>query len=229
MSQAFSRPDCFSFTDLIQVHTITVEDEVVCLQGYYMDPITGMLTYSYFETEFDVLYDLLGNHDFDDDALKLIDELSMVITEPEPKTIELKNELSFMGILFRLSALAELDEEEEEEYRNGEHADKPIKISGFYIEDWMLLEDGMVSFEEYVSRPKLSKSQIGKKKNIELSTKKISGYLCILNMRYIYYKKLCAKGEPKEKALYYSSLLDQTVFKMAVLAHKINKDIWDWS
>ena len=74
----------FYFTDYIQVWWMQLRGDVVCMEGAYVDVVTGRLTSSYFEAGFDAFYGLVAGLDWCRND-RLVDFLIKLVDSGDPE------------------------------------------------------------------------------------------------------------------------------------------------
>ncbi len=213
MNQPFRFATSFFFVDLIGVQTIDLIDDIACLGGGFNNPLTREFEPAYFEIPFTMFYEILSETNWDQVYDDLLEKIAIESMKEEPATIELDEEpLMLHDMVFRLSHIVEEEKNEslEEQYVH----------AGYGIEDWHFMENGMISFEEYVTVKAINSLDKDKARLKQFSSR-ISGHLVEMALRYEYYR--CVSGREKDigKALQLSSLEDNMVFDLAKAAHEM--------
>ena len=188
----------FLYVDYIQIHTITIHNDLLCMDGAYHDPISAKMKFTYFEAEFDYFYKFLTDNNFENTDFAL-EALSATLTDKKPSWINLHDKfIELHTRVFRLTTLVD------------EHDDK--KEVGFLINDGYLLEDGCLSFQQHFVPPTFEGNDRARKVKLLRTYRNMSGHLAALALRYAYYNCLLREKIHLVDALALSSLQDDLVF-----------------
>jgi len=204
---------CFTFTDYLQIHTITIapNNDIVSIQGFWRNPLEEESQYSYLETSFSILYELLDRHKWMFNDEEVLDKLANVLSDPQDEMlIDLGNEpLELSSMVFRMSFLVE--DPEADEWR----------VMGYYIEDFCILYDCSPSFHQHLTAPRQKGETKHNREHLAEVYSKLSNKLVSLTLRYEYYRHKKSQNIPEPRALYLSSLVDPMVFEAAKSAHAL--------
>ena len=176
--------------------------DVVCMEGAYVDVVTGKLTSSYFEAGFDAFYGLVAGLDWCRND-RLVDFLIKLVDSGGPEaSVTFYDDIEVLeSMVFRLSRMVC-------EGEDGKDVD-----CGFFIEDGYPA-DGTVA--TIYAAPLLVPFGVRReKKGLFRKAKIAMGHLFALAIRYMYYDSACRYGLPGRKALEYAGLEDRDVFNAA--------------
>lgn len=209
--------NCFHFTDYIQIHTITLHEDLISMDGAYQDPVTGKLKFTYFEAYFDYIYNLLASNEHFDSE-KAIEAMSRTLVEKvTDEMIDLgENFIQLHDMVFRLTTMVE------------EGSNEEPKHAGYFIEDAHFLEEGSISYQQYLKPIDFSQNNRNRRVQLHRAHKNMSGYLVVLALRYEYHRSLLRYGLPLDRALYLASLPDEIVLAAAKAASQyinLNPDV----
>ncbi len=193
----------YIYVDYIHIHAIALDNDVICLDGAYQDPVTGKLKFTYFEADFNYFYNFLTEHDFDNTDYAL-EAMAATLSDKEASWIDLGEKcIEMHDMVFRLTTMVD-------------NVDDSKQV-GYFINDGYVLEDGCLSFEQYLQPPTFDGNDRGRKVLLLRTFKTMSGHLTALALRYAYY--LCMEGKmPYDHALTLAELQNSFIFASAKAA-----------
>ena len=203
---------CFYFTEYLQICTISVSGDLVCIQGFWLDPLDGETKYEYFETTFENLYSWLSTFEYMVNGSKTLDKIAAAISDPtNDADLDLGEEiLEFHSCYIRLTTLLGSSKPEE-----------PTQ-AGFYIEDMYLAEREAMSFTHHLATPVIRGIKRKSRQRLIGHYNTMSGHLVALALRYGYYhQSLSDKKLSEPQRLFYASLQDNMVFLAAKAAFDV--------
>ena len=210
MLQPCPKGSCYYFVDYLNIGSIKVHHDVVCMYGVYKEPVRGKVFPGYFECDFSFFYSLMTKDEPITNSEKAIEALSKSLSaeDEDERTVELDlwSIVELHDMVIRLSVLH--DDESEQ--------------CGLFIEDAFRMEKGHFSFDCYLSPPPLPED-LEKEVRVRMlrGFRDMSGHMTSLALRYEYYRYSIRKGMAEEDALRYSSLEDRGVFEAARVAHGV--------
>jgi len=184
----------YYFTDYMQVWWVQVREDVVCMEGAFVDVVSGRLRSSYFEAGFEWFYELVSGEWCGNE--RLVEVLLSLVNAGGRSFVELENQLEELHtMVFRLSKLV------------GEAEDGTEVEYGYFIEDGFPFGGSFSSVQ--FTRLLIPFGERRTNHGLLRKTKFAMRHLTVLAMRYEYYSSATRYGVSERLAREYSCLEDE--------------------
>ena len=201
----------YYFTDYMQVWWVQVREEVVCMEGAFVDVVTGKLTSSYLEAGFEWFYGLVSGEWCENE--RLVEVLLRLVNSPDRRAfVDLGKEVEALhSMVFRLSKLVgEADDGTEVEY-------------GYFIEDGFPFGGSFSSVQ--FTRLLIPFGERRLNHGLLRKTKFAMRHLTVLAMRYEYYSAATRYGVSERLAREYSELEDDDMLNSAKWISRLIEEV----